>query len=137
MVPECGHVKICGRKCSAPALRGTPYCYFHTKLHNTAKQKPNPMDSIEIPVIEDRCAIQVAIAQVLKALISKSIDNQRASILLRGLRLAAQNVDRTNWAIPIRTINALTRTRDGDEIGQELTNDEYDDDDDEDDDDSE
>lgn len=119
MAPECRHIMPSGSKCGAPALKGTPFCYFHTRLHRIAKQASTPTDSIDIPVLEDRCAIQLAIAQVLKALLNATIDHRRASILLSGLRLASQNVDRKPLAIPYGTVNAITRTRDGDELAQE------------------
>jgi hypothetical protein len=108
-----------GKQCGAPALRGTPFCYFHTKLHLAAKQPTTPADSIEIPLVfDDRCALQLAISRVLRALVNKTIDNHRASILLYGLQLASQNVDRTSWAIPIGTVCAITHTRDGDELAK-------------------
>jgi len=126
MVSECRHVMTSGKKCEAPALKGTPFCYFHTKLHRIAKQASDPTASIDIPVLEDRCAIQLAIAQVLKALVNGAIDRPRASLLLYGLQLASQNVDRRTWAIPIETVNAITRTRDGDELAQEVDDDDDD-----------
>ena len=54
-----------GSKCSAPALRDKPYCYFHTRLHVFAARPPlTPYESLKLPVLEDRSAIQVALAQV-------------------------------------------------------------------------
>ena len=118
MVSECRHIMTSGKKCEAPALKGSPFCYFHTKLHRIAKQASDPTGPIDIPVLEDRCAIQLAIAQVLKALVNGAIDRPRASLLLYGLQIASQNVDRKPWAIPIGTVDAITRTRDGDEIAR-------------------
>jgi hypothetical protein len=107
-----------GGKCRAPALRGTHFCYFHTSLHRLDKQKSNPMGSIDIPVLEDRCAIQLSIAQVLRALVNSTIDQRRAALLLYGLQLASQNVDRSLSAIPFDSVEALTHTRDGVELAQ-------------------
>lgn len=33
MYPECRHVKSSGRLCDSPALSGSNWCYFHTRLH--------------------------------------------------------------------------------------------------------
>jgi hypothetical protein len=116
-VPERRHVMTSGKKCEAPALKGTPLCYFHTRLHHIAKQPTTPTDSIEIPlVLDDRCAVQLAIAQVLKAIVNATIDRPRAALLLYGLQLASQNVDRETLAVPFRTVDSLTHTRDGDEL---------------------
>lgn len=112
---ECRHIKTGGGKCRAAALRGTPFCYFHTRLHHSAKQPPTPAPAIDIPVaFEDRCDLQLAICQVLRALVSKSIDKGTASTLLYGLQLASQNIDKSYWAIPITVVDHITRTSDGD-----------------------
>jgi len=140
MVPECRHILPNGRKCFAPALRGTHFCYFHTNLHKLTKKPASAMDSIQIPLaLEDRCSLQVAIAQVLRAIVSNSIDRPRASLLLYGLQLASQNVDHTRWALPFGGVQGLTHTRDGEELAmppqkEEEDDDEEDDEDEEDDD---
>ncbi|MGO8756607.1 MAG: hypothetical protein ACLQG3_00640 [Terracidiphilus sp.] len=120
MAPECRHIMPSGKKCGAAALKGGHFCYFHTRLHLIAKQETTVTDSIDIPVLEDRYAIQMAIAQVLRSLVNNSIDRPRASLLLYGLQLATQNVDHGKWAIPLRTVRAVTHTRDGDELAQDV-----------------
>ena len=108
-----------GKKCEAPALKGEHFCYYHTRLHIAAKKESTPMDSIEIPVIEDRCSLQLVLAQVLKALVNNNIDRHRAGLLLYGLQLASQTVDRNLTAIPFSGVKSLTRTRDGDDLAPE------------------
>jgi hypothetical protein len=138
MYPECRHVQPSGRKCSAPALKGTIFCYFHTRVHTMNKKPPNPMEFIEIPALEDRASIQLTITQVLRAFVTGSIDQKRTYTLLYGLQLATQNVDRTSWAIPVDTIKSLAPTKDGEELAPEkmhLELDDLEDDDDDDDDD--
>ena len=111
---ECRHIKTSGGKCHAAAVRGTPFCYFHTRLHQSAKQPPAPTPSIDIPLVfEDRCELQLAICQVLRALVSESIDRGTASTLLYGLQLASQSIDKGSWAIPIDVVEDITRTGDG------------------------
>jgi len=116
MASNCRHVMPSGKKCHSYALKGGPFCYFHSRLHQAARKPANAVGSIEIPVLEDRCAIQVTITQILRAIANNTIDRPRASLLLYGLQLALQSVDRNNWAIPIGTVEALSQTSDGDEL---------------------
>lgn len=116
MPEECRHILPSGKKCEANALKGTPLCYFHTNVRRLVKRRPGTMDSIEIPVLEDRCAIQLTIAQVLKHLVNQTIDNQRAAILLRGLQLASRNVGSEGVADAFPTVKDLSRTEEGDEL---------------------
>ena len=67
MTPECRHIKTSGGKCGSPALRGQPYCYFHSRLkERTAASRPRrhlPWHSKISPTLEDRGAIQLAISR--------------------------------------------------------------------------
>ena len=55
MYSECRHIMPSGKKCHAAALRGTAYCYFHTRVHHYAKAKPEPKNApLKLPVLEDR-----------------------------------------------------------------------------------
>ncbi len=119
---ECRHVMTSGSKCEAPALKGGHFCYYHTRLHLDVKKQITPTDSIEIPVIEDHCTLQLVLAQVLKQLVSGNIDRQRAGLLLYGLQIAAQTVDRGGASIPLRVVKSITRTREGDELAPEKIN---------------
>ncbi len=88
------------------------------------------MDSIEIPLLEDRCSIQVTITEILRAIVNKSIDRARASTLLYGLQLSLQSVDRSSMAIPIGTVVAISESSDGEELAAVPDNEDKDDDDD-------
>ena len=99
-----------GKKCEAPALKGEHFCYYHTRLHIAAK-KITPSDSIEIPVIEDRCSLQLVLALVLKALVNNNIDRHRAGLLLYGLQIASQTVDRGRVSSLGKVVKSITRTR--------------------------
>ena len=93
MSHECRHIMPYGAKCHAPALRGKPYCYFHTRLHRFAAEPPiAPDGALRLPILEDRSAIQIALAQVLDALCSFRLDPRRAGLLLYALQIASQNV---------------------------------------------
>ena len=118
---ECRHIMPSGAKCRAMALRAKPYCYFHTRLHRfTAAPPPGPMDSIKIPIIEDRSAIQIAIAQVLDALCSSRLDPKRAYLFLYAIQIASKNVERKFDIIPSSTEEDVTQTDTGDDLGEQV-----------------
>ncbi len=116
MKPNCRHIMPSGKQCHAYALRDEFFCYFHARLHRAAKQPVSLIDSVDIPLLEDRCAVQLTITRVLRAFANKTIDRPSASTLLYGLQLALQSVDQTSWAIGIGTVEGLSETPDGDEI---------------------
>ena len=120
MSHECRHIMPNGAKCHAAALRGKPYCYFHTRLHRLTSQPPiRPDGDLRLPVIEDRSAIQVAIAQVFDALCSNRIDSRRAGLFLYGIQIASQNVQRSLCMIPRDAVESITETEVGEELGPE------------------
>jgi hypothetical protein len=127
---ECRHIKSNGCKCEAPALRGMPYCYFHMRLHralHSQKAEPSAVPgavpaaasdvALDLPAVEDRTAVQLALTQVLQGLGSKSIDSRRASQLLYGLQIASQLLERPKYISRDDYVQILTTNRDGDEIG--------------------
>jgi hypothetical protein len=78
------------------------------------------MDSIKIPVLEDRSAIQIAIAQVLDALCSSRLDPKRAYLLLYAIQIASKNVERKCNIIPSSTEEDVTQTDTGDDLGEQV-----------------
>jgi hypothetical protein len=129
MYHECRHVLASGKKCEAPALKGTAFCYFHTRLHTLNKTPPKPLEFIEIPALEDRAAIQLTLTQVLRAYATGCIDQKRTYTLLYGLQLAAQNIDRRSRVIlPSEYVKYLAHTKDGQELAAEPDDDDDDDD---------
>ncbi|MGO9324653.1 MAG: hypothetical protein ACLP07_08840 [Terracidiphilus sp.] len=116
---ECRHVMTSGKKCEAPALKGEHYCYYHTRQHIAANKKISPQDSIEIPVKEDRYSLQLVLAQVLRHLVNNNIDRHRAGLLLYGLQIASQTVDRRSMAPLGRVVKSVTHTHEGDELAPE------------------
>ena len=119
MFLECRHIKPNGSRCKSPALRGMPYCYFHNRLHRAIKVVPRADESLELPLLEDRSSIQVALSRVLSALGSAKLDARRASLFLSGLRIATQNVDRELKVLPYDAVESVTQTEDGDELAPE------------------
>jgi len=120
MVYECRHIMHNGEKCHSPALRGKPYCYYHARLHRfTAKPPIDVMGNLRLPVLEDRSAILIALAQVFDALTCSNIDAKRAGLLLYGLQIASQNVDKQLSMIPVQSVESVSETGAGEELGPE------------------
>jgi hypothetical protein len=116
MHPECRHIMPSGNKCHAAALRGTPYCYFHTRVHRSAKPKPELKNApLKLPVLEDRSAIQLALADILDALTSARIDAKQAGLLLYGLQIASTNIS-GGASVSTNAVMSVTRTRNGGEL---------------------
>jgi hypothetical protein len=137
MASYCKHIMPGGDQCHGYALQGQDLCYFHSRRRRADQKPVTCMDSIEIPLLEDRCAIQVTITQVLRAIVNKTIDRPRAQLLLYGLQLALLGVDRTKTSIPFRTVKAISESSDGEELAAEPYEEEDDDDDDDEDDEEE
>jgi hypothetical protein len=92
---QCRHIFTDGHRCGSPCLRGEDLCYYH---HTTRKPAPHPRTgkarraAFEIPLPEDRSAIQHSIGQVLQRIAANDIDPRRAGLLLYGLQIASLNL---------------------------------------------
>src|ERR1019366_3422155 len=70
----CKHVKANGEFCGSPALRGREYCYFHlTVLGRRLRTQKHIMKGenhyLQLPTLEDANSIQMALMQVMEALL--------------------------------------------------------------------
>jgi hypothetical protein len=107
MYLACRHIKTNGNRCD-----------FHSKLHIPVSASESKFATLHLPVMEDVPSIQLALSQVLDALISARIDPKRASQLLWGLQIASQNVSRS-FVSPSRSVESVTRTKEGDDLAPE------------------
>src|SRR5437016_4038135 len=89
----CQHVKTNGVQCKSPALRDHQWCYFHGAINRPRR----PSDPFVLPALEDANAIQLAVQEVIEALLGKRIDNKRAGLLLYALQIASSNLKRVNF----------------------------------------
>ena len=119
MYQLCRHIKTNGKRCQSPALGGSAYCYFHSRVHTMAKAKSSVWDDIKLPMLEDSFSIQVAISQIVTALLSSRIDARRAGLLLYALQIASQNIDRASSREDSETVHSMTVTGEGDELAPE------------------
>jgi hypothetical protein len=90
---QCRHIFTDGHRCGSICLRGEPFCYYH---HTTRKPAPRQSldrrSSFDLPLPEDRSAIQPAIGMILQRIASNDLDPRRAGLLLYGLQIASLNL---------------------------------------------
>jgi hypothetical protein len=95
---QCRHIFTDGRRCGSACLRHEEFCYYH---HTTRRPVENPrrrrsrVAQFDLPLPEDRSAIQSSIGEVLRRIASNEIDSKRAGLLLYGLQIASINLPRT------------------------------------------
>ncbi len=101
--PRCQYIKADGEQCGCPALKRKRLCYFHSKTADGRKRRknasadpqPDRSSDLEVPVLENDRAIQMAVTNICRQLAKESIEPKRASTLLYGLQVAAVAVRRT------------------------------------------
>ncbi len=95
----CCHIKPNGQPCGSPALTGRKYCYFHYLWRTERpRRRSQPKTRLgQLPLLEDPNAVQLALQQVLNAIVANRIDLPRARLLLYGLQTAAVNVLHTEF----------------------------------------
>ena len=100
--PQCIHIKLTGEQCRLPAMRQKKFCHFHDFLHERAEMPDG--ERFRIPIAEDTASIQVAIIQVMRALVCNQIDTKKAGVLLYALQLCSTNLssDREVFAVHLR-----------------------------------
>jgi hypothetical protein len=90
---QCRHIFTDGHRCGSICLRGEPFCYYH---HTTRKPAPRQSfgrkSSFDLPLPEDRSAIQASIGIILQKIASNDLDSKRAGLLLYGLQIATLNL---------------------------------------------
>jgi hypothetical protein len=90
---KCRHIFTDGHRCGSICLRNEPFCYYH---HTTRKPAPRRTfgshASFDLPLPEDRSAIQASIGIILQRIASNDLDPKRAGLLLYGLQIASLNL---------------------------------------------
>ena len=111
--PNCQHVKTNGSVCESPALKDSAFCYFHQRdrqrLRNLQQAREvklsrsrgrgteddlnaEILESLQLPLLEDPAAIQVALSSVARAIAGHHIAERRAALLLYSLQIAVSNI---------------------------------------------
>ena len=119
---ECRHIKTNGCKCESHALRGMPYCHFHDKVHRQrfARTQSGPAaPPLRLVFPEDRAGILLALDQVFDGLCTQAITARQATVLISGLRLASKNVEQGIFLSPSSSVETVSVTDAGHELGPE------------------
>ena len=85
---QCTFIKVTGHQCGSPALKAESYCYFHCRIVKGVPTRPD-MRTVPYAVLENAAAIQVAVMEVVSAIIEGRMDYRKASLVMKGLQLAA------------------------------------------------
>jgi hypothetical protein len=89
-VRRCTHIQITGHRCGSPALKQEYFCYFHTRMIKGVQTRVDS-EIHPIALIENAEAIQAAIMHMIDAVLKGTIDNKRATIVLKALHIAVRN----------------------------------------------
>jgi len=102
MFQECRHILTSGYKCKAAALKGKPFCFFHSRSRLPLSKVVEETDMIILPPIEDAGGVTLAINQILELYGSGSIQDHQAHVFFRGLQIAASLVRKAPADLPPR-----------------------------------
>ena len=91
----CVHVKPNGLRCGSPAMRGTPFCFFHDRWYNQPAEDT-------FPPLEDGNGVQLALMQVVERLRRETfraggLDPRLVKPLIFALKVAGQNARHTSF----------------------------------------
>ncbi len=95
---QCRHIFTDGHRCGSPCLRNEQLCYFHHTTRRPPAPSPHPRRrraAFDLPLLEDRSAVQAALNQILGRLAANTLDPRRAGLLLYGLQIAGANLPQT------------------------------------------
>jgi hypothetical protein len=94
-IPRCQHIKTNGVQCGSPALRTERLCFFHDQ-HRRRAHEFDPCEPLQsaltLPTLEDANSIQLALAELMRLVVTQQIEHRTASLLLRILRAASSNL---------------------------------------------
>ena len=94
----CDYVKPNGEFCGSLALRGRDYCHFHlcyAGRRARADQQDATSDGpilLDLPPLEDANSIQIAVMQVMDAVLRRRISPRVSGQLLYALQIASSNL---------------------------------------------
>ena len=117
MYKACRHIKPNGLRCESRVLRGGNFCYFHSKLHNTATD--SEAGKLKLPIPEGLASIPISVARISDALIAGRIDVKQSAQLFWGLQIAFRAIERSDY-FPY-SVWSVTQTEEGDELAPEVT----------------
>ena len=100
-IVRCQHIKVNGTQCGSPALRENKHCFYHAEW--TRKTRDIDVEThmarwnITLSLMEDANSIQMGLGEVMRMLVSKTIDFRTAGLLLYALQTASSNLKYTSF----------------------------------------
>jgi hypothetical protein len=116
---ECRYIMTNGERCESPALRGTNYCYFHSRLMRIRRDRRVQETPFTLPDLEDAGAIQLALSQVASGVAAGKLGPEQASVLLRVFRFASDNLRQSAKFASRNAVNAVSDSGDGEQIASD------------------
>ena len=97
--PTCSFIKYDDVLCGSPAMRGTDYCYHHTRqmvdaYYGARARRRRSTCRIDLPPLDNLRDINLALGQLMNALAADTIDVRRAKAMLAALRMASDELRR-------------------------------------------
>lgn len=92
---ECQHVLSDGDTCRAPRLRHEQFCYFHVATRDRVKRQQRAAARrlpLQVPVLEDPWTVQLALGDIVNAMLNDRIDHKKAALALYALQTASANM---------------------------------------------
>ncbi len=92
---ECQHVFANGVTCHAPRLRQHRFCYFHVAARDRIRRQRLAAEKnlpLQMPVLENDVTIQLALGDVVNAMLCDRIDARKAALALYALQTASANL---------------------------------------------
>jgi hypothetical protein len=116
---ECRHIKTSGDKCCAPAIRGTNFCYFHSRLKRIKRDGRAKDAQLVFPDLVDDSAIQLALSEMATALANGRLNFQQAAVLLRTFRYASEHMRHGGLLASPCAVQSVCDSGDGEEIASD------------------
>ena len=91
--PRCAHVRANGETCGSPAMTRDQFCYFHSEARKMRDAAEAAAKLAEMPILEDRQGLQLAIMRVCTLLADNKIEERTARAIFDGLRLAQKTLN--------------------------------------------
>ena len=88
----CQHIKSQGERCKLPVIGRSQFCYWHSRLHDVHFTYQPGDQCYQVPTLESGNDVQMALMQVLTALMNRTIDIAMARTAFYGLQLAMANL---------------------------------------------
>jgi len=113
---QCRHILADGHRCGSKCLRGEQFCYYHHTTRRPAPkhgscapqpEMPDTMSRFDLPLPEDRSAIQAAIGIILQRIAGGCLDSKRAGLLLYALQIASSNLPKQAAAPPLTPFESV------------------------------